>query len=86
MSERVAMPPAVCVCVAAHESETPSGYKWGPVIIKYCPLHAAAPEMLELLKSCLAFFDDMPNGISASGMPDPEWSAPIRALLAKIEG
>ena len=49
-------------------------------------LIAKAPEMLDMLASCLAYFDDMRNGGYAAATPDAAWTAPIRALLWDIEG
>lgn len=57
-------------------------------------LIAAAPEMLILLQSCLAYFDDMKNAGPVESShptgrdyaPDARWLAPIRALLREIEG
>ena len=48
-------------------------------------LIAKAPEMLAMLASCLAYFDDMRNGGYAAATPDAAWTAPIRALLKDIE-
>ena len=49
-------------------------------------LIAKAPEMLAMLASCLAYFDNMRNGRYAAAAPDAAWTAPIRALLRDIEG
>ena len=43
------------------------------------------PEMLAMLASCLAYFDDMRNGGYAAAAPDAAWTAPIRTLLKDIE-
>ena len=48
-------------------------------------LIAKAPEMLAMLASCVAYFDDMRNGGYAAAAPDAAWTAPIRALLTDIE-
>mgnify|MGYP001565073929 CR=1 FL=1 len=48
-------------------------------------LIAQAPEMLTMLASCLAYFDNMRNGGYAAATPDAAWTAPIRALLKDIE-
>mgnify|MGYP001560511902 CR=1 FL=1 len=56
-------------------------------------LIAQAPEMLAMLASCLAYFDDMKNSgtVESSHVtgkdfaPDAQWLAPIRALLREIE-
>ena len=54
--------------------------------------------MYQLLRSCLAYFDDMRHGnirfkhggvgelTGAVFAPDEAWVAPIRALLREIEG
>ena len=50
-------------------------------------LIAAAPEMLHMLKACVALFESMAHSpISRNAAPDAQWVAPIQALLAKIGG
>ena len=83
MSNKVcAWQPCGCEITVATPWET----KALPII--FCSLHAAAPRMLEALKGCLAYFDDMENaGVNAVHfMPDKAWLAPIRAILRDVEG
>jgi len=50
-------------------------------------LIAAAPELLTMLKSCLAYFDNMQHSpITRDAAPDPEWLDPVRGLIQRVGG
>ena len=48
----------------------------------FCPLHAAAPKLKQLLEGCVGYLMSLPN----TQRPDAAWFLPISRLLAKIGG
>lgn len=86
MTQHTPGPSIVEIIADGLDNAIPGKKGWGAEHQRAANLADAAPRMLTLLASCLAYFDDMKNGPCAAAAPDAIWTAPIRALLSEIEG
>lgn len=59
----------------------------GQFEVVYCPLHVAAPKMLEELREALLWWHHRQDITRKHPQPtEPTWVTGARALVAKIEG